>query len=176
MFSQTVVALIAVLPFAAQVMAADCARSYTIQEGDICDSISAAQNVSTYQLAAVNTDKIDATCSNLNPGDTLCLGYPGEDCTTTYVVQPDDSCDAVQAAHGMNSTILLANNPQLDEACSNLYIGEVLCVAPTVQAPAAPSGAVLHGASIPATATAAAVEAAPTDDIDDEDLPWCEDL
>lgn len=34
--------------------AASCSRSYTIQDGDICDSISAANNASTYQLAALN--------------------------------------------------------------------------------------------------------------------------
>jgi len=29
-------------------LAVDCTRSYTIKDGDICDSISAANNVSTY--------------------------------------------------------------------------------------------------------------------------------
>ena len=30
------------------VNAQDCARNYTVQPGDVCDKISAAQNVSTY--------------------------------------------------------------------------------------------------------------------------------
>jgi hypothetical protein len=36
---------------------------------------------------------------------------------------------------GINSTILYANNPQIDEYCSNIYIGEVLCVANQVASP-----------------------------------------
>lgn len=53
-------------------MLADCTRNYTVVQGDICDWISKSQNVSTYQLAAVNVGIIDATCSNLEPGQNLC--------------------------------------------------------------------------------------------------------
>ena len=104
--------------------AADCSRTYTIAAGDICDSISAANNVSTYQLAAINPS-IDSSCSNLMPGNTLCLGTVGEDCQTTYVVRADDTCDDIASAHSINSTMLSLNNPQIDSECSNIYIGEV---------------------------------------------------
>lgn len=93
-------------------------------QGDICDSISAANNVSTYQLAAINPS-IDSTCSNLIPGNTLCLGTSGEDCQTTYIVRPDDTCEGIASAHAINSTLLSLNNPQIDSRCSNIYIGEV---------------------------------------------------
>ena len=66
-----------------------CARNYTVQPGDFCDAISAAQNVSTYvnhfypfscffcetdllcrfQLASVNKATIDPTCDNLRVGE-----------------------------------------------------------------------------------------------------------
>ena len=69
-----------------------CARNYTVQPGDICDKISAAQNVSTYvdhfypfscyffffvnsdllcrfQLASVNNGTIDPACDNLRVGE-----------------------------------------------------------------------------------------------------------
>ncbi|EIN04658.1 hypothetical protein PUNSTDRAFT_128216 [Punctularia strigosozonata HHB-11173 SS5] len=185
MFAKTVLALLAI---AAPALAATCSRSYTVQEGDICDSISAAQNVSTYQLAVANSN-IDPACSNLLPGETLCLGNEGEDCSTTYVVKADDTCDTIGGVAGVNSTMLTLNNPQINQDCTNLYIGEVLCVANAVQVPAAPSTPVLT--SIPATATpvlstvaastsvavtttASAAEASETDD--DEDLPWCDEL
>ncbi|KZT64809.1 carbohydrate-binding module family 50 protein, partial [Daedalea quercina L-15889] len=101
-----------------------CSRNYTVQAGDICDSISAAQNVSTYQLATVNPG-IDTHCDNLTPGEQLCLGYVGSDCTDTYVVQANETCDDVASAYSMNSTVLLNNNPNIDADCSNMYIGEV---------------------------------------------------
>ena len=63
-----------------------CARNYTVQPGDFCDAISAAQNVSTYvnhfhtffcetdllcrfQLASVNKATIDPACDNLRVGE-----------------------------------------------------------------------------------------------------------
>jgi hypothetical protein len=50
----------------------NCSRNYTVVSGDICDSISAAHNSSTYQLAVINRDEVDATCSNLIPGQVIC--------------------------------------------------------------------------------------------------------
>jgi len=155
MFSQAITAAFIALPLLAQsALAADCVRSYTIQAGDICDSISKVQNVSTYQLAVVNNGIINSDCSNLEAGKAICLGTAGEDCSTTYTVQKDDTCDLISAAHSINSTILNLNNPQINDACDNLYIGEVLCTSDTVQVPAAPAG-VVPAATIPATATAA---------------------
>ena len=78
----------------------------------------------SYQLAAVNP-QIDAGCTNLMPDEVLCLGTQGEDCTTTYVVQPDDTCDQISQNHGLNNTILYENNPQINQDCTNIYIGEV---------------------------------------------------
>ena len=68
---------------------------------------------------------IDGQCNNLQPGQSICLGYVGEDCTTTYVVKSGDSCEQIISNHGINSTLLYSNNPQIDEECSNIYIGEV---------------------------------------------------
>jgi len=166
MFIKTVASLFAI-PFVAQlVFAQTCTRTYTIQDGDICDSISAANNVSTYQLAVVNINTIDAACDNLEPGAGLCLGWQGEDCTTTYVVQLDDTCDGISAMSGVNNTILYSNNPQINEGCTNIYIGEVLCTASTVQVPPAPADGTVPGSAIPATATPATNP--------DDDLPWCD--
>ncbi|KAI0079165.1 hypothetical protein K474DRAFT_707628 [Panus rudis PR-1116 ss-1] len=126
MFVNAVVAALVAFPFAAQTaVATTCARTYTVQEGDWCDTISAAKNVSTYQLAVVNIDTIDKSCSNLQPGQQICLGYQGEDCTTTHVVKAGDSCGAIADTYRINSTMLAHNNPQLTAECDNLYIGEV---------------------------------------------------
>jgi hypothetical protein len=78
-----------------------------------------------YQLAVVNYGIIDDACDNLVIGNTYCLGWEGEDCTTTYVVQANDICDSISAAAGINNTILYENNPQINDDCTNIYIGEV---------------------------------------------------
>jgi len=152
-------------------LATSCTRTYTVNTGDICDGISGSNNVSTYQLAALNPG-INSNCTNLQPGQSLCLGSPGEDCTNTYTVKPNDDCYGVAAAYNINTTILSLNNPQLDAGCDNLYIGEVLCVAGTVIVPPSPSGSYIPATAIPSTA----LPARPTgnsDDGDDDD-EWCD--
>ncbi|EJT99627.1 hypothetical protein DACRYDRAFT_23701 [Dacryopinax primogenitus] len=105
-----------------------CSRNYTIVAGDTCDGISRAVGASTYQLAMLNPT-IDDACSNLQIGQPLCLGLTdGSDCTTTYTVAGGDSCDAITNQFAINSTLLFLNNPQIDSACDNIYVGEVLCV------------------------------------------------
>lgn len=80
---------------------------------------------SRYQLAVANWPTINDDCTNLQPNSTICLGDVGEDCQTTYVVKLGDTCDGVSYAAGINDTILVLNNPQIDQGCSNLYVGEV---------------------------------------------------
>ncbi|GLB40909.1 putative lysin motif containing protein [Lyophyllum shimeji] len=105
-----------------------CSRTYTVVPNDTCDAISAAQNVSTYQLA-VNNPAVDAACDNLWVGQVLCLGIEGQDCSTVHVVAEGDNCEAVAQAAGTTFVILEANNPNVDAGCTNIYPGEVLCTA-----------------------------------------------
>jgi len=126
-----------------------CARSYTVQEGDWCDTISAKNNVSTYQLAVTNLNTIDKNCDNLMPGESLCLGFTGQDCTNTYVIQPDDECSAIASNHGVNTTMLFLNNPQINADCDNIYIGEVLCIGSNVAVPSLPAGSPVPAATPP---------------------------
>ncbi|KAI0724351.1 hypothetical protein C8T65DRAFT_563357 [Cerioporus squamosus] len=166
--------------------AASCTRTYTVKEGDWCDTISAANNVSTYQLSAVNPG-IDAVCHNLEVGSTLCLGTEGEDCNTTHVVAAGEDCDGIQSVYGINSTLLFTNNPQLHADCSNLYSGEVVCVAKSALVAAAPDAtSVIATTAAPSTTFAAATtssaapattSAADEDDSDDDDeIPFCDEL
>ena len=131
--------------------AASCSRKYTVKVGDFCDKISQEQHVSTcvlgplydgffthcfdfsfflgcaiasYQLAVNNPSLVDRGCTNLQVGESLCLGTTNEDCSTTHTVQTGDTCDKIATANGLNMTILHMNNPQLDQAC-DIYEGEV---------------------------------------------------
>jgi LysM repeat protein len=62
------------------------------------------------------------------PGQSLCLGTAGQDCTDTYVVQPNDTCEEVANANKVDLGVLYQNNPQLNNpTCNNMYVGEV-CV------------------------------------------------
>ncbi|KAF8885619.1 hypothetical protein BD779DRAFT_1428243, partial [Infundibulicybe gibba] len=102
----------------------NCARTYTVQPGDTCDLISAAQGVSTFQLANANP-QVDQQCSNIFEGDTLCLALAGQDCQPTHVVEEGDICNDIAADAGITFDQLRANNPNIDDNCLNIYLGEV---------------------------------------------------
>ncbi|KAK0490268.1 hypothetical protein IW261DRAFT_1353346 [Armillaria novae-zelandiae] len=106
----------------------NCARRHTVVAGDTCDGIEATLNVSTFQLAHVNT-AIDAGCDNLLIGQVLCLGIIGQDCNQTDIVGAGDSCSGIATANNIDLAILLVNNRNVNSACSNLLFGTVLCVA-----------------------------------------------
>ncbi|TFY80179.1 hypothetical protein EWM64_g3837 [Hericium alpestre] len=110
----------------------NCDRFYAVNTGDTCDAISARQNVSTFQLQYVNNNTVDAACDNLFAGEVLCLGLQGEDCTTTFVVGSTDTCATITTAYNISLATVLANNPNVNSVCSNIYPGEVLCVASQV--------------------------------------------
>lgn len=174
MFSKLTFAATVALLFVSPALAANanCTRTYTVAAGDICDGISRAQNVSTYQLAAVNSDAVDPECSNLQIGEQLCLGTSGEDCTTLHFVNDSDTCTSIQSQYGLNSTILTQNNPNIDDGCDNLYPGLALCVAQTVIAPPIPAG-FFNGTG---TGSVQWVPVSPGDDGYDDDLPLCDDV
>ncbi|KAI0809192.1 hypothetical protein BC629DRAFT_1590264 [Irpex lacteus] len=111
---------------------ANCARNYTVVPGDFCDAISAKENVSSFQLALVNKGVVDSACDNLFPGEVICLGTTGQDCTTNHVIQSGDTCTSIADAAGISFGTLLANNKNVDNACDNIFPGEVLCTASDV--------------------------------------------
>ncbi|OJA13776.1 hypothetical protein AZE42_07458 [Rhizopogon vesiculosus] len=104
-----------------------CTRTAVVKSGNTCDHISAAHNVSTYQLATVNSDVINVGCTNLYPGEKLCLGIKDQDCDTTHVVVKGETCYGVAADAGIDVNTLLDNNPNINKICTNMYTGEVLC-------------------------------------------------
>jgi len=138
MFSRSFIAVVSALYVQLALASPSCTRTYTVVSGDTCDGISAAQSVSTYQLAAVNP-VIDSGCSNLEIGQILCLGTEGADCTKTHTVVANDVCDSVAEEYGIDFTLMLANNPILDFVCDNLYIGEVVCVDNKYNVPSLPA-------------------------------------
>jgi hypothetical protein len=77
-------------------------------------------SANSYQLAVSNWPVLNEACSNLEVGQSLCLGLSGQDCKTTYEVQDGDYCDLIASKNSINSTMLMANNPQISDNCWNL--------------------------------------------------------
>ncbi|KAJ6490117.1 hypothetical protein C8R45DRAFT_202508 [Mycena sanguinolenta] len=49
-------------------------------------------------------------------------------CTATYTVVPGDTCFAIATENGITVATLEALNPSINSGCTNIFIGEVLCV------------------------------------------------
>ena len=77
-------------------------------------------SINSYQLAVSNWPVLNEACSNLEVGQSLCLGLTGQDCKTTYEVQQGDYCDLISSKNSINTTMLMANNPQISDNCWNL--------------------------------------------------------
>lgn len=93
-----------------------------------CAFTATRYGVSTFQLALVNTPEINENCDNLMPDQVICLGVEDEDCTKIYTVVEGDTCEWIQEMYGMDANTLWSNNPQINNECTNIYVGEVLCV------------------------------------------------
>ncbi|KAJ7242156.1 hypothetical protein B0H12DRAFT_852521 [Mycena haematopus] len=106
-----------------------CAQTYTVVSGDTCSAIESRTGVSDAQLHALNPS-INSGCTNLQIGEVLCLssGSTGGGCTQTYTVVSGDTCAAIEAREGISDAELHTLNPSINSGCTNLQIGQVLCV------------------------------------------------
>lgn len=97
--------------------------SYSVQADDTCVTISAANNVSTYNLISENA--LDVACNGISQRKTLCLP---ETCTT-HQLEFADTCDSLVSDFNITFAQLLAWNPNINIGCSNLasWRGWYLC-------------------------------------------------
>ncbi|KAL4958979.1 uncharacterized protein BDV14DRAFT_194147 [Aspergillus stella-maris] len=109
--------------------ATSCTGSYTVQEGDECNSVALELGVSTYDL--LYTNDLDIYCQNFASAvnSTLCVP-PGCD---THVWQGSDSCESVvNTLHGVTVPEFLSWNPNFNSLCQNSvnFLNYVVCVSP----------------------------------------------
>ncbi|KAJ7866802.1 RlpA-like double-psi beta-barrel-protein domain-containing protein-containing protein [Mycena olivaceomarginata] len=73
-----------------------------------------------------------ATVANASPA-AFPEAYPSpeivkRDCAQTYTVVSGDVCSAIESRFGVSDAQLHALNPAINAGCTNLQIGQVLCV------------------------------------------------
>ncbi|KAJ7642036.1 hypothetical protein FB45DRAFT_826290 [Roridomyces roridus] len=116
-----------------------CSQTYTVVSGDTCAGIEAKTGVSDATLRSLNSE-INSACSNLQVGQQLCVsgGSPSSSCTQTYTVVSGDTCAVIESKNGISDATLHSLNPTINSACSNLQVGQQLCVSSSSTSP--PSG------------------------------------
>ncbi|KAF7305678.1 hypothetical protein HMN09_00821500 [Mycena chlorophos] len=137
MFSATIFtalfATVAVLASPFEVRQSEsCTKAYTVVSGDTCFAIEAKENVSDATLHALNPG-INSECTNLQIGEVLCISTNSTSlsCGTTYTVVGGDTCFEIENKEGISDSTLHSLNPSINSDCTNLEVGEVLCIALT---------------------------------------------
>ncbi|KAJ7199040.1 RlpA-like double-psi beta-barrel-protein domain-containing protein-containing protein [Mycena pura] len=105
-----------------------CTQTYTVVSGDTCSVIESKTGISDSQLHAQNPS-INSACTNLQIGEVLCLGGGSSSgCSQTYTVVSGDTCAVIESKTGVSDSSLHSQNPSINSACTNLQIGQVLCI------------------------------------------------
>ncbi|KAJ7708606.1 hypothetical protein B0H16DRAFT_1438492 [Mycena metata] len=120
----------------------ECADYYTTVANDSCDTIAAAQDITSEQFLALNPG---LTCAGLLAGAAYCdfpltpilnTGPPSnlaagslKNCTTYYTIASGDSCTTVDQQFKIALVDLLRWNTALTSSCTTIGLGEAYCVA-----------------------------------------------
>ncbi|KAF7291222.1 hypothetical protein MIND_01265700 [Mycena indigotica] len=136
MFSQIAVSCV-LLPLLRSVAASpletrqSCSSSYTVVSGDNCWAIEQRTGVSDATLRSLNPS-INSGCTNLQVGQVLCLSSGGStppgNCGNSYTVVSGDSCWAIEQRTGISDATLHSLNPSINSGCTNLQVGQILCL------------------------------------------------
>ncbi|KAI0451611.1 hypothetical protein F5B21DRAFT_507095 [Xylaria acuta] len=124
----------------------NCTATYTVQSGDNCNVIrDRFGDIFTLTEFYSWNPEVDSFCSNLFPGEVVCVGAgnptgappacavpvkPGliSNCDSCYKVVTGDSCSRIVSVNKISLAEFLAWNPDLNSVCTNLEIGYNYCV------------------------------------------------
>lgn len=101
-----------------------CPTPYTVKEGDSCDSLSQAKNVSTFGL--IETNGFMMPCQPLTAGKNICLPLT----CRTHLLSYGESCYTLGQMYDVTLAQLINWNENFDLDCQNIarWIGTYICV------------------------------------------------
>ncbi|KAL0932592.1 LysM domain-containing protein [Colletotrichum truncatum] len=121
----TLEATVAVRDWSAQRMSSHCDYTYHVKEGDTCESITIAQNVSTIGLTEANED-LGRDCRGLQVGQDLCIPRRCK----THMVSSGDSCDSLNIKYDITKQELMEWNHMILIRCNDMgsLRSDLICV------------------------------------------------
>lgn len=100
-------------------------KTYTVAQGDSCQSIAKAQSVSSGSLQIIN--QLLPDCSNMAMGQTLCLPVTCQ----TITIADGQTCASIADTFNVSMQAFIGFNPIINLDCSNLKSnGSVVCISP----------------------------------------------
>jgi len=100
--------------------------TYTIKSTDTCQSISAAQGLSTADLLIYNN--LEGFCTNFPKTGSLCI--PTDAKCKTYSIKTGDTCASIADANKLTWTQMVTWNPVFGQGCERIgnFTGWTACV------------------------------------------------
>jgi LysM repeat protein len=102
-----------------------CAQQYTVSNGDNCNIIAAKFSITVSDIISANPT-VRPRCHNLQDGEILCI--PDGSCQQKYTVVSGDVCYRIGDMFSVSSSAIMSANPAVNSGCTNLEIGQVLCI------------------------------------------------
>ncbi|KAK7039900.1 hypothetical protein R3P38DRAFT_2696023 [Favolaschia claudopus] len=103
----------------------NCSTYYNVQSGDNCNLIESKFHIGFSDILRWNPE-VSTTCSNLNLASYCVLGSGA--CSKLYTVVSGDSCGAIESKQSITDAKIHAENTWINSACSNIQIGQNICV------------------------------------------------
>ncbi|KAI2624041.1 hypothetical protein GGS21DRAFT_541259 [Xylaria nigripes] len=99
-------------------------KTYQIQPGDDCHSISISQGIATSWLLSDNN--LASFCTDFPTEGSLCL----TNTCSVYTIQTNDTCKSVAKTSNITEALLIKWNPVLSSGCGNIgrFVGDQLCI------------------------------------------------
>ncbi|KIJ25840.1 carbohydrate-binding module family 50 protein [Sphaerobolus stellatus SS14] len=105
-----------------------CTDTSSVLPGDSCDIIAARFAIPSFAVPLINPN---ISCSALVANDFICVASPQINCSKVNTVKSGDSCTGIATSSNITVNQLVSLNPNVNVNCTNIFPGEVLCVAPS---------------------------------------------
>jgi len=103
-----------------------CMQKYNVLSGDTCSSIGTEFGVTGTAINSANPT-INSGCTNLQVDQILCI--PDKSCMLKYiVVSSNETCYDIGAEFNVTGSDIISANPIIDSGCTNLQVGQILCI------------------------------------------------
>jgi LysM repeat protein len=110
-----------------------CAARYVVQSYQTCSSIAQTNGLKLQTLQILNPF-INSACSNLMPGDNICVSSAIPTCNSTVSATTTDTCKSLQEEYVISTDAFMACNPTTQ--CSSTSIsGQSICTSCTASQP-----------------------------------------
>ncbi|KAF7316288.1 hypothetical protein MIND_00147500 [Mycena indigotica] len=105
----------------------NCTSYHTVVSGDTCNAMDTSAKIAFSDFLHWNPE-INTACTNIQLAAAYCVGGGGSPCGKLYTVVSGDSCSAIVTKQSVTQAKLNSLNPWINSGCSNLAVGQNVCV------------------------------------------------